>query len=72
MRSINPGASWTLTFVEQTDAETLTFAVGEDCPYYSTGYNQSRLHINASKGIEIEGPGGELFVKLRKGTSKTP
>ena len=72
MMSINSGASWTLTFVEQTDAETLTFAVGEDCPYYSPAYNQSKLHINASKGIEIEGPWGELFVKLRKGTSGTP
>ena len=64
------GASWTLTFLEQADAETLKFSVGEDCPYYNQGYTNTYLHINSSKGVEVEGPGNELYVKMKKGTSR--
>ena len=40
------GVSWTLTFDEQLDAETLTFSVGEDCPYYNDGYKHHNAHQN--------------------------
>ena len=69
----HPGPSWTLTFVEQPDDETLTFSVGDDCPYHDPqngNYTLAKLHINATKGIEIEGPSKELYVKLKRGTSK--
>ena len=65
---ITSGASWTLTFEEQMDAETLRFSVGEDCPYYDNGYTTAKLHIKGILGIEVEGPGGELYVKLKQGT----
>ena len=65
---ITSGASWTLTFEEQIDAETLSFKVGEDCPYYDNGYTTAKLHIKGILGIEVEGPGGELYVKLKQGT----
>ena len=65
---ITSGVSWTLTFEEQLDAETLTFSVGEDCPYYDDGYKTAKLHIKGVLGIEVEGPGGELYVKLKQGT----
>ena len=66
--SITSGASWTLTFEEQIDPETLSFSVGEDCPYYNNGYTNAKLHIKGILGIEVEGPGGELYVKLKQGT----
>ena len=62
------GVSWTLTFAEQIDAETLTFSVGDDCPYFEGGYTTATLHIKGVIGIEVEGPGGELYVKLKQGT----
>ena len=65
---ITSGASWTLTFEEQMDAETLRFSVGKDCPYYNNGYTTAKLHIKGILGIEVEGPGGELYVKLKQGT----
>ena len=64
------GVSWTLTYLDQYDPETLTFTVGDDCPYHGDGYTETKLFLNASKGIEIEGPGAELYVRLKKGTSK--
>ena len=38
------------------------------CPYYEGGYTTAKLHIKAVLGIEVEGPGGELYVKLKQGT----
>jgi hypothetical protein len=64
------GVSWTLIYLDQQDAETLRFTVGQDCPYFNDGYQIAALYINATKGIEIEGPQGELYVRLKKGTSK--
>ena len=31
-------------------------------------YTSAKLHIKGVIGIEIEGPGGELYVKLKQGT----
>ena len=53
-----------MTFLEMTDANTLTFAVVKDCPYFETGYTQGKLYINSEKGVEIQGPEENLYRKL--------
>ena len=62
--NFSPGVSWSLTFLEMPDANTLTFAVGKDCPYFETGYTKGKLYINSANGVELQGPGEELYRKL--------
>ena len=38
--------------------------VGENCPYYTAGYEEARLFTN--NAIEIEGPGG-IYTKQKSG-----
>ena len=52
----------------QSDAGTLKFAVGEECPYYNKGHTVAILHTNSPNGIEIEGPWNERYIK-KNGTS---
>ena len=43
----------------------LLFAVGEECPYYSTGYTTAKLTIRLdTQTAEIEGPEGTKYVKV--------
>ena len=56
------GVEWDLTFLGVESGGVLKFEVGEDCPYYDTGYTEARLFIQ--NNIEIEGPGGRFTKKI--------
>ena len=57
------GVSWSLTYQSATDSATLLYTVGHDCPYYDD-YKVATLHLDTSMGVEIEGPGQELYMRL--------
>ena len=42
--------------------------MGENCPYYTAGYEEARLFTN--NAIEIEGPGG-IYTKQKSGPDKS-
>jgi len=57
------GVSWTLTFQKKIDDTHLSFSVGTDCPYYRQGYTEGLLFTKTKRGVQIQGPGKELYAK---------
>ena len=62
--SENPSGALTLPLRFSTVAFSLTFAVGDDSPYFSGGYTNGKLYTNTANGVAIEGPSAELYKKL--------
>ena len=53
------GVKWTLTKTDSPDKLT----VGEDCPYFNSGYTEADLKFVDGKVVAIAGPWGEIYTK---------
>ena len=55
------GVKWTLTKTDSPNKLT----VGEDCPYYSSGYTEAELKFAEGKVVAIAGPWNEIYTKQK-------
>ena len=62
------GVKWTLTKTESPDI----LEVGDDCPYFSSGYTEAELKFKDGKVFAIAGPWGEIYTKLKVKAAPEP
>jgi len=64
------GQSWTLTYLPNYPCKDMTFAVGEESPYYTYGYILAKANVNEGK-VVFQGPWMEPYKKVQQFSSNT-
>ena len=64
------GQTWTLTYLPNYPGKDMTFAVGEESPYYTYGYILAKANTNGGK-VVFQGPWMEPYKKVQQFSSNT-
>ena len=65
------GQSWTLTYLPNYPGKDMTFAVGEESPYYTYGYILAKVNTSGGK-VFFQGPWMEPYKKVLQFSSALP
>lgn len=64
------GQSWTLTYLPNYPGKDMTFAVGEESPYYTYGYILAKANTKGGH-VVFQGPWMEPYKKVQQFSSNT-